>query len=577
MSKKSFLQLLTAFLVLIFSLCSRKPEPDTLLKIDSKYISVDKFYKSIPPKRFVNLTENQKRGKVQSFAKKELMKYDAFKKGYHKRKDIIEKVNNFKSETLKRFYFDRTILDSIITEKMLFDLYRNLGVEVKASHILIPLDKKSASQEPSKSIAYKKAMEVYKLSVSGTPFEELAKEYSADKNISKTGDLGYFSWGRMAPEFQETAFSMKVGEISEPVLTRFGYHIIKVTDRRNKDIPSYKEMKENLKRQSIRSYRQELQSAYMKLLEKTKKDHDVTLHNEEINRLIINFNKNKKNLTRDKKQKISPTTVLKSFPLNEVLISCKNEVFDKEWLIAQLDKHPNTVQRNFSNVSTLGDFLLNIILGDIFIQKSLEMGLDKDKDVVSVIDNYKDQEVLNKYKSAEISGKVVFNEEALRNYYEDNKNKHYMNPKASEVHEIYLKNKYTAKKTLTRALKGEDFASLSSKYTTRHTKKSNKGYLGFITDKQYGDVGKIAQNLEPGTIYNDLIPSGKGFSIIKVIDKRPSEPKPFESIKSKVRSDYSRSERSRIESELFKNLQNKYNLKIYWKTVNMKTDSSEIG
>ncbi|RKY52970.1 MAG: hypothetical protein DRP89_06860, partial [Candidatus Neomarinimicrobiota bacterium] len=575
--KKSFILFLAAFFLLIFSQCGNKPEPDTLLKIESKYISVDKFYKSIPPKRFVNLTNAQKRDKVQSFAKKELMKYDAFKKGYYRRKDVVEKINNYKPEALRRLYLDRTILDSIITEKVLIDLYKNLGVEVRASHILIPLDNKSGSLESLKEKAYKKSMEVYKLAVSGTPFEELAKEYSADKKTSETGDLGYFSWGRMDPEFQETAFSMKVGQISEPVFTRFGYHIIKVTDRRNKDIPPYKEIKENLKRRSIYSHRHELQNTYMRLVEKTKKNYNVTLHEDAINRLIISFNKNKNKLAGKKNRKISPIMVLKSLPSNEVLISYKNTSFDKKMLLEYLEKSPNNIPPNFDTASALSNFLVNTVLGDIFYQKALKMGFDKDKEFINILDSYKNQVALNKYKHFEISDKIVFNEEVIKNFYEENKSDLYMSPRATEVHEIYLKDKDLAKKILSRALKGEDFESLSSKYTTRFTKKPNKGYLGFITDKQYGDIGKIAQTLEPGTVYHDLIPSGKGFSIIKVLDKRPSAPKSFESVKSKVRSDYSRSERSRIESELFKNLQSKYNLKIYWKTVSVETDSSEVS
>jgi len=577
MSKKFFVLFLAAFFLLIFSQCGHKPEPDALLKIESKYISVDKFYKSIPPRRFVNLTSVQKRDKVQSFAKKELMKYDAFKKGYYKRDDVVEKFNNYKPETLRRFYLDRTILDSIITEKMLIDLYKNFGVEVKASHILIPMDNKAGSLESSKDKAYKKAMEVYKLAVSGTPFEELVKKYSADKKTSETGDLGYFSWGRMDPEFQKTAFSMKVGQISEPVLTHFGYHIIKVTDRRNKDIPPYKEIRENLKRRLIRSHSQELQNSYMSLVEKTKKDYNVTLHEDAINRLIISSNKNKKKLAGEKNKKISPIIVLKSLPSNEVLISYKKTSFDKKMLLEHLEKSPNNIPPNFSTASALSNFLINTVLVDIFYQKALKMGLDKDREFISAFDNYKNQVVLNKYKHSEISDKVVFNEEVIKNFYEENKNNLYMSPRTTEVHEIYLKYEDLAKNILSHALKGENFDSLSSKYTTRFTKKPNKGYLGFITDKQYGNIGKIAQTLEPGTVYHELIPSGKGFSIIKVLDKHPSGPKPFESVKSKVRSDYSRTERSRIESELFKNLQNKYNLKIYWKTVSVKTDSSEVS
>ena len=78
----------------------------------------------------------------------------------------------------------------------------------------------------------KTANEVKRQLDNGADFTQLASEYSKDtSNAQNGGQLGYFSRGRMVEEFEEAAFSMDVGEISDPVKTDFGYHIIKVTDR----------------------------------------------------------------------------------------------------------------------------------------------------------------------------------------------------------------------------------------------------------------------------------------------------------------------------------------------------------
>ena len=80
-------------------------------------------------------------------------------------------------------------------------------------------------------------------------FYDLVKEYSTDTTAGKDGDLGFFSTGKMVPEFEEAAYSLEIDEVSDPVQTQYGFHIIKVTDKRDKEsFGSYEEMKDDLRR-----------------------------------------------------------------------------------------------------------------------------------------------------------------------------------------------------------------------------------------------------------------------------------------------------------------------------------------
>lgn len=80
--------------------------------------------------------------------------------------------------------------------------------------------------------AKEKADEILKRIRGGEDFAALAKKYSTDGSRTKGGDLGYFTRGRMVPEFEQTAFNTPAGQVADPVKTQFGYHIIKVTDKR---------------------------------------------------------------------------------------------------------------------------------------------------------------------------------------------------------------------------------------------------------------------------------------------------------------------------------------------------------
>ncbi|GAQ25307.1 peptidylprolyl isomerase [Tepidanaerobacter syntrophicus] len=106
--------------------------------------------------------------------------------------------------------------------------------QVKASHILVDTEEK--------------AKEVKQKLQDGEDFAELAKTYSTDtSNNQQGGELGYFSKGQMTPEFEAAAFSLKVGEISDPVKTEFGYHIIKVEDKKEAKEATYEESKDKIK------------------------------------------------------------------------------------------------------------------------------------------------------------------------------------------------------------------------------------------------------------------------------------------------------------------------------------------
>ncbi|RBP00825.1 peptidylprolyl isomerase [Rossellomorea aquimaris] len=131
--------------------------------------------------------------------------------------------------------------------------------QVEASHILVE-DEKTAQ-------------EVKKKLDDGGDFAELAKEYSTDtSNAESGGELGFFAKGEMVTEFDEKAFAMKKGEISEPVKTEFGYHIIKVTGKKDAKEAVLADRKEEIK--DI-LFDQALQTEYGTWIQKKKEDYKI--------------------------------------------------------------------------------------------------------------------------------------------------------------------------------------------------------------------------------------------------------------------------------------------------------------
>ena len=108
--------------------------------------------------------------------------------------------------------------------------------QVRASHILIGVDSTAGIEE--KRAAREKAEKLHKELVNGTDFAKLAKDNSTCPSSKQGGDLGYFGKGKMVPQFEQAAFALQPGGLSDVVETRFGYHLIKLVDRKKaEDIP----------------------------------------------------------------------------------------------------------------------------------------------------------------------------------------------------------------------------------------------------------------------------------------------------------------------------------------------------
>jgi len=208
----------------------------------------------------------------------------AKKKGLEKDPTVRKQIDIMKNEYLARTYIQKEILGKIKLTDKDYEAYYNAHKKefenpemVRARHILIAV-KPNATEEEKKA-ALKKAEDILEKAKKGDDFAKLASEYSDDPGSkAKGGDLGFFTAGSMVGKFEQAAFTLKPGEISPVVETEFGYHIIKVEERKAAEQQPYDAIKEQVQAKATQAIQQERLNAF---LEKAMKDAKVTFYGPE--------------------------------------------------------------------------------------------------------------------------------------------------------------------------------------------------------------------------------------------------------------------------------------------------------
>ena len=203
---------------------------------------------------------------LQELVNQELIYLDAVEKGLESNLDYQRSLKKMKENFLKQYAMNAMFQQAEVSDEEIQAFYEEnpdqfqQPEQTKASHILVD------EEEEAKKI--KDELD------NGASFEEKAKEASGCPSSQKGGDLGYFSKGKMVPEFEAVATELNPGEISEPVKTQFGYHIIKVEDRKEGTTSDLKDVKDQL-RQHLAAQKQ--QSIYLETVNKLKDKYSIEI------------------------------------------------------------------------------------------------------------------------------------------------------------------------------------------------------------------------------------------------------------------------------------------------------------
>lgn len=271
MKKITNISSLLIITALSLSGCGRAPDPDTVLvSIGETEITVSDFNERIAslPERYREIIVKRKAEYLEEVINDTLLYQEALRQGLDKDADVQKVIEEAKKKIIVAKLLESEVdTKADVTDEDLGDYYDRHKTEymtpeiMRASHILVPT--RSAAELIVDELA------------KGEDFEDLARAKSVDPTAQNGGDIGYFPKGQIMPDFDNACSNLKVGGISGVVRTKLGYHVIKLTDRRDPELRPIDQIKDDIRMK----VREEKRNNFLEgLLSKLRKETPVEIN-----------------------------------------------------------------------------------------------------------------------------------------------------------------------------------------------------------------------------------------------------------------------------------------------------------
>lgn len=427
----------------------------------------------------------------------------------YKNPEYKKEIKWAKKQTVLAFLKDREIYAKITApENEIREAYRRSNIKLAVRHLY--------------ARTKKEADNLYHLLKIGVDFKKLAKQVFTDSILQNNGGyLGYITWGQTDPNFEDTAYSLNVGEISKPVRTAEGYSIIKLEDKIVDPLMTetdYLNKRHKIERGVKINKKKACEDAYIK---KIFGDNKIEYNNKSIEN-ILNDLKNSEagNIEFNAKAENIPYCV-----------KYKGIDYSQKEIENLLSQTPQYNLEKLVDEKAVKSGILGLLMQKKLLTIAEERGYDTTSYVASTLSKLQN-EIYLKYKRNEILSQVNIPDSDLYKYYNENI-AYYSSENEMNVQEILLQNPDTLSFVKEKLKEGEKFGELAEKYSLRKWSSRNKGEMGLAPVSNYGEFKDTLWNAPIGKIIGPF-KIDKYFDFFKVIQKKDGKPVDFNLVKSQI-------------------------------------------
>jgi peptidyl-prolyl cis-trans isomerase C len=439
---------------------------------------------------------------------------------------------------LQRMY-DIEIMGPVIPEKDIRDYYAKTAKQVLIRDIVIRLPQPADSaQEDS---LRRKAMDVYSRIRKGESYMEMARQFSEDQKTAFNGGLmGVLQYTRSDDPVLDAVFSMKSGEVSEPVRNNAGFHILKVEEVQTKERLPFEKAHDQIRGQLERERRSLLTEKEKEYVDRLRKKSGFAWVEPGIDSLLAHF-KNSPQFFRE--ELLDSLRKLPESVRRQELARFKDrkKTITTETIIRRLDEKGFINGVSIGSREALKSTIDRWVMTDLLIESAERSGLARHEQVQEKTKRMMERLMVDSLNARVIWGSIRPDSASVLAHYEAFRDSLYSDQPQAQIQEVLVSDRALAER-IRRETEGLwDLKRFPERYSERPGMKQKKGIFDLKPVSQYGELAPYLLKAKRGDTGGPIELKNGQFSVFKVLSKREKNVRPFDKVEMRVRQDLVRS------------------------------------
>jgi parvulin-like peptidyl-prolyl isomerase len=489
--------------------CSKNDTSAPVAKINDRVITREQFEKAFTIVDEKYLPENKDldgmREFLQTLIDKEIMALKADELGYDKDNFVVQGMEAFKKVGLQAGYIKVKVADRInVTEKDLKEAYPFFGVNRRVKQILVD--------------TREEADHVYDILQEGHDFESVCKEYSKGPDAEKGGEVVNALWGTFPPEFQDELFTTKVGDVTHPILSQYGYFLIKVIAETKPNPKPLDEVRSDL--EQILKQQQQIKYSF-EMSNALREKHGFQFYEDNVG-IAFEALPPDRALTNppDRSTEIYPLLKFTAADLDKPLVEYKNKYitikdFSDLYDRASFFQRPRRQYR----YGDIKKFIVDLVMNELIEEELQTSGIENNPQVKRMLDRKREQLMVDKLYQDLVNDQTQVPYNEVKNYYQDNLEQ-FRRPEERRFGVVLTGDRASAKEACDMLRSGEGFSAVRATYSIEDEQVYGGDEGKFFTKGETADIDDQGFVLTVCGV-SDPFETGRGWMVLKCLEKRP--------------------------------------------------------